>query len=153
MIFMKWYIWYIHTQYLLSWQQSSVIYLNLDVRFKDEASFTTIHDPSNKSRFQNYLYCQLREILSIYRPAISFHENHQFVQGWNPTTTTKIKILKNEIYSFAKIWWKKCAILEPCCKVQLCHATLHLWICPSPLTPPLLHCPPHYPTPPQWKPA
>ena len=30
----------------------------------------------------------------IYRPTISFHENHQPVQGWNPTTTIKTKILK-----------------------------------------------------------
>ena len=50
-----------------------------------------------KPGFQNYICFQVRENLSMYRPTISFHENHQFVQDWNPDTTIKIKILKNEI--------------------------------------------------------
>ena len=41
--------------------------------------------------------CQVREIFSIYRLTIAFHDNHQPVQGWNPTTTMKIKTSKNEI--------------------------------------------------------
>ena len=44
--------------------------------------------------FQIYLCCQVRKILSIYGATISFNENHQPVQGWNPATTIKIKRLK-----------------------------------------------------------
>ena len=50
-----------------------------------------------KFYYSTLLSCQLRGILSIYIPTISFHENHQPVQGWNPTTTIKITISKNEI--------------------------------------------------------
>ena len=38
--------------------------------------------------------CQFREIFIIYRPNISFNENYQPVQGWNPATTIKTETLK-----------------------------------------------------------
>ena len=37
---------------------------------------------------------QVREIFSIYRPTISFYEDHQPVHCWYPATTIKITILK-----------------------------------------------------------
>ena len=55
-------------------------------------------NPTPKFKYTTLLSFQIREILSIYRPTISFNENHQPFQGWNPTTTTiRITILKNEI--------------------------------------------------------
>ena len=36
---------------------------------------------------QSYICFQVREMLSIYRTTLSFHENHQPIQGWGPTTT------------------------------------------------------------------
>ena len=45
-------------------------------------------------KYITLICCQLREILNIYIPTISFNENHQPVQGLNPTTTIKITILK-----------------------------------------------------------
>ena len=45
-------------------------------------------------KYSTLLRCQLREILSIYIPTISFHENHEPVQDYNTTTTIKITILK-----------------------------------------------------------
>ena len=47
----------------------------------------------------NYItiLCKVREILSIYRRSISFYENNQSIQGWNPTTTIKIELLKLDL--------------------------------------------------------
>ena len=47
-----------------------------------------------KFKYIMLLCCQFREIFSICIPIISFHEIHETVQGWNPTTTIKIKVLK-----------------------------------------------------------
>ena len=47
-----------------------------------------------KFKYSTLLCFNLIEILNIYRPTISFHDNHQTFQGWNPTTTIKITILK-----------------------------------------------------------
>ena len=41
---------------------------------------------SPRFKYITLICCQLREILSIYRPTIYFHGNHQPVQGWNPGT-------------------------------------------------------------------
>ena len=64
--------------------------------FKIECCMTYLN-PTKTFKYITLLSCQIREILSIYRPTISFYEDHQLVQGWNPVTTIKIKILKNEI--------------------------------------------------------
>ena len=50
-----------------------------------------------KFKYSTLLCCQFEDIFIIYRPTrdISVNENHQHVQGWNPTTRrikTKIKI-------------------------------------------------------------
>ena len=58
---------------------------------------------AQKFKYITLIRFQHGEILSVYRPTISFHENNEPFQGWNPTTTIKIRILKNEIYLFAKI--------------------------------------------------
>ena len=54
----------------------------------------SLNSPQTLNRwpgFQSFLCCQLREILSIYRPTKSFHENNQPVQGWIPATKKKKK--------------------------------------------------------------
>ena len=56
-------------------------------------------------KYITLLCCQVREILSINIPTISLHESHQPIQGWNPGTTIKIKILKNEIEFLAGFCW------------------------------------------------
>ena len=43
-----------------------------------------------KLKYSTLIFCQIRKIFIIYRPTISFHENHEPIQGWNPTTAIQI---------------------------------------------------------------
>ena len=49
---------------------------------------------TERFKYSTLLCFQLREILGIKRPTISFNENHQPFQGCNPTTTIEITIIK-----------------------------------------------------------
>ena len=74
-------------------------------------------DLNLKKRFKwSTILFQVGYICSIYRTTISFYENHEPVQGWNPATTIKINdkkrylmIFKNTIKTISNNylpWWK-----------------------------------------------
>ena len=72
----------IHIQYGQVWTPTTIFFENLIQCHMTDLNF------SPKLKYSTIFCCEIRNIFGIYKStrSRSVHENHQHVQGWNPTT-------------------------------------------------------------------